>query len=81
MFTTGGNTLVPYFDARLSSSLKSVLPVDADFQIVRSLDDTQAWKGMAKWASTPQGIQARITKAEYEEFGPDFLKPNPWGNR
>jgi actin-related protein 5 len=35
---------------------------------------------MAAWASTPDAKQARVTKAEYEENGWDYLKEHRWGN-
>lgn len=78
---TGGNTLVPNFDARLRSSLQPSLPVGQALNIVRSYDvQNDAWRGLAKWSTTAEGQQARITRADYDEQGKDWYAGHAWGN-
>ena len=33
-----------------------------------------AWRGLAKWCILPEGRAARITAAEYAEWGPDYAR-------
>ncbi|POY73163.1 hypothetical protein BMF94_3793 [Rhodotorula taiwanensis] len=81
VFVTGGNTLVPNFDARLRSSLQPSLPVGQALNIVRSYDvQNDAWRGLAKWSTTAEGQQARITRADYDERGKDWYAGHAWGN-
>ncbi len=68
----------------MRNTLTPVLPFRAPLKIVSSLDGgdprLEAWKGMAAWASTPAAKQARVTRAEYEEYGAEWLKEHQWGN-
>ncbi|BGP57001.1 hypothetical protein JCM8202_004564 [Rhodotorula sphaerocarpa] len=78
---TGGNTLVPNFDARLRTSLQPSLPVGHPLNIVRPYDPhADAWRGVAKWSTSDVGVQARITRADYEEHGKDRYVGHAWGN-
>ncbi|GAA6061978.1 hypothetical protein JCM10212_005222 [Sporobolomyces blumeae] len=85
IFVTGGNTLIPSFDARLRSSLVPSLPVDHPLNIVRSYDanrpDWAAWRGMAKWSQSDEGRTAFVSKAEYDEKGAEWFKEHGYGNR
>jgi actin-related protein 5 len=76
----GGNTLIPNFDVRLRNSLRPILPVSSALNIVRPADQFDAWRGMAKWSRTDTMGRALITRAEYEEFGADYLKVHGLGN-
>jgi actin-related protein 5 len=53
-------------------------------KIVSSLDGgdprLEAWKGMAEWSRTEEAKDARMTKAEYEEKGMEWVKDHAWGN-
>lgn len=71
----GGNSLTPNFDYRLQSSLRSVLPVGTPLSIRRAADvQLDAWRGLARWSSTAEGQTAPITRAQYDEFGADYLR-------
>ncbi|GAA5833951.1 hypothetical protein JCM3766R1_002480 [Sporobolomyces carnicolor] len=85
IFVTGGNTLLPNFDARLRSSLTPVLPVGHPLSITRTYESEHpswsAWRGMTKWSRSPEATRAFVTRQEYEEHGADWFKEHAWGNR
>ena len=35
---------------------------------------------MAKWSTSDQAKEARVTKAEYAEYGGEWIKEYAWGN-
>ncbi|PHH69187.1 hypothetical protein CDD83_5811 [Cordyceps sp. RAO-2017] len=39
-----------------------------------------AWKGAAAWAGSPAWREARISKEEYQEKGPEYIKEHEMGN-
>ncbi|SCV71534.1 BQ2448_3122 [Microbotryum intermedium] len=86
IFVTGGNTLIPQFDTRLRATLRPILSVAAPLNIVRTAPDSlDAWRGMAKWSRGDSGgadsyQKARITRAEYQEYGAEWFKGHEWGN-
>ncbi|SGY61894.1 BQ5605_C007g04619 [Microbotryum silenes-dioicae] len=85
IFVTGGNTLTPQFDTRLRATLRPILSVAAPLNIVRAAPDSlDSWRGMAKWSQGDGGgdsyAKARITRAEYQEYGADWFKGHEWGN-
>ncbi|BGP34011.1 Actin-related protein 5 [Rhodotorula toruloides] len=81
IFVTGGNTLVPNFDARLRLSLQPSLPVGHPLNIVRPYDvHLDAWRGLSKWSASSSGRKAFVTRAEYDEKGADWFKGHGWGN-
>jgi actin-related protein 5 len=75
IFLTGGNTLFQNFDERVREGLRSLLPADSPIK-VRRADDAllDAWKGAAGWAGTPAWKAAKISREEYQEKGPDYIK-------
>ncbi|KAI5479257.1 actin-related protein 5 [Pseudohyphozyma bogoriensis] len=81
VFVTGGNTLVPNFDVRLRNTIRPILPVSSPLNIVRPYDiHLDSWRGMAKWSSTDDCGRALVTKAEYDEYGGEWLKAHGLGN-
>ncbi|BGP50256.1 Actin-related protein 5 [Rhodotorula kratochvilovae] len=81
IFLTGGNTLLPSFSSRLSSSLRPSLPVGAPLNIVQPADTLDVWRGMARWSASDEGRRAFVTRAEYDEKGAEWFKEHGWGNR
>lgn len=81
IFLTGGNTLFQNFDERVREGLRSLLPADSPIK-VRRADDAllDAWKGAAGWAGTPAWKAAKISREEYQEKGPDYIKDHDMGN-
>lgn len=75
IFLTGGNTLFKHFDERLREDLRSVLPAASPLHVRRAGNAAlDAWKGAARWAGGSQWKAAAITKEEYFERGPEYLK-------
>ncbi|PNY25023.1 Actin-like protein arp5, partial [Tolypocladium capitatum] len=75
VFLTGGNSLFPSFDDRVRDGLRALLPADAPLVIRRAGDAClDAWKGAAGWAGSPAWKQSRISREEYHEKGPDYIK-------
>lgn len=75
---------MPNLIPRLRNTLTPVLPFRAPLKIVSSLDGgdprLEAWRGMAEWSGTEEGKASRVTKAEYDEHGGEWLKEHAWGN-
>ncbi|KAM0754182.1 putative chromatin remodeling complex subunit Arp5 [Meredithblackwellia eburnea MCA 4105] len=81
VFVTGGNTLIPFFDNRLRSTMRPILPVDAPLNIVRAASDlNDAWRGMALWSRSDECRRSLVTQAEYWEYGGDYIKAHGLGN-
>lgn len=81
---SGGSTKLPNLQSRMRNTLTPVLPFRAPLKILGSLDNAdprlEAWRGMAEWATSAEGRAARITRAEYDEHGSEWLKEHSWGN-
>ncbi|WWC58082.1 uncharacterized protein I303_100617 [Kwoniella dejecticola CBS 10117] len=84
IFITGGGANIPNLIPKMRNVLTPILPFRAPLKIVSSLDGgdprLEAWKGMAEWSSTAEAKEARVTRAEYEEYGGEWLKEHRWGN-
>jgi actin-related protein 5 len=35
---------------------------------------------MTEWSGTAEAKNARVTRADYDEFGGEWLKEHAWGN-
>ncbi|CAK7565546.1 MAG: Actin-related protein 5 [Sporothrix epigloea] len=81
IFLTGGLTLFQNFDERLQAGLRALLPAGAPLRLRRATDPlTDAWRGAAGWAGSSAWRQAAVTKEEYLEKGPDYIKEHDQGN-
>ncbi|OAA47785.1 Actin-like protein [Metarhizium rileyi] len=81
IFLTGGNTLFQNFDERVREGLRALLPAASELKVRRAQDALlDAWKGAAGWAGTPAWKAATITREEYREKGPDYIKEHDMGN-
>ena len=75
IFLTGGNTLFSGFDERLREELRSVLPVGSVMNVRRASNPLlDAWRGAAQWALEPGFRQSAVTRDEYLEKGPDYIR-------
>lgn len=75
VFLTGGNTLFKNFDDRVRDGLRSLLPADSPLTVRRAEDALlDAWKGAAGWVGTPAWKTAKISREEYQEKGPEYIK-------
>lgn len=51
------------------------MPVGSAFKVTRTPDPRfDAWRGMAKWARTSDGVEGWVTKEMWDEEGPDRLE-------
>jgi actin-related protein 5 len=75
IFLTGGNTLFHGFEDRLRHELRSVIPVDARFDLRRASDPLlDAWKGAAQWSREAGSRSSLVTREEYNEKGAEYFK-------
>jgi len=75
VFLTGGNTLFKNFDDRVRDGLRALLPADSPLNVRRAGDALlDAWKGAAGWVGTPAWKTAKISREEYQEKGPEYIK-------
>lgn len=75
IFLTGGNTLFEGFEDRLRKELRSVIPVDARFDLRQASDPIlDAWKGAAQWSREASSRNSLVTKEEYSEKGAEYIK-------
>ena len=75
VFLTGGNTLFAGFEERLNRELRAVLPIDATMRLRHANDPLlDAWKGAAQWSNEPTFRQALVTRQDYDEKGPHYMK-------
>ena len=79
---TGGNASLPNLLPRIQKDFRTVLPVEAPLNVIRARDPALgAWKGARKFAQLPHFIKdLSISRAEYEEYGADYLKAHFLGN-
>ncbi|KAH7328119.1 putative chromatin remodeling complex subunit [Stachybotrys elegans] len=81
IFLTGGNCLFKNFDERVRDGLRALLPANAPLGVRRAADPLlDAWKGAAGWAGTPAWQAAKISREEYQEKGPEYIKEHDMGN-
>jgi actin-related protein 5 len=75
IFLTGGNTMFQGFEDRLHKELMAVLPQGAPLRVRRAKDPVlDAWKGAAMWAGEASSRQHFVTRADFLEKGPDYIK-------
>ncbi|PHH64823.1 hypothetical protein CDD81_3889 [Ophiocordyceps australis] len=81
VFLTGGNTLFRNFDERLRDGLVELLPAGAPVVVRRARDGClDAWRGAAGWAGSAAHAEARISRQDYQEKGPEYIKEHELGN-
>ena len=75
IFLTGGNTLFTGFDERVREELRTVMPIESVINVRRASDPLlDAWRGAAQWALEPGFRQGAVTRDEYLEKGPEYMK-------
>jgi actin-related protein 5 len=75
VFLTGGNTLFEGFEERLQKELMAVLPQGAPLKVRRAKDPVlDAWKGAAVWAGEAGSRQHFVTRQDFAEKGPEYIK-------
>lgn len=81
VFLTGGLTKLPNFETRIVKEFTSFLPVGAPLKVRTAKDPIlDPWKGMKLWSSSAECNSSYVTKAEYDEYGPEYIKEHGLGN-
>lgn len=81
VFITGGLAHLPNFSARLQNEFTSFLPVGSPLKVRAAQDPIlDAWRGMHKWANSEDSAECYVSKADYEEYGPEYIKEHGLGN-
>lgn len=81
VYITGGVSLLPNFVDRVQSEVMGFLPSGTPFNVTRSPDPiVDPWRGMQKWAQSEDAFHSYVTKEEYEEMGPEYIKEHNLGN-
>ncbi|ODV94205.1 hypothetical protein PACTADRAFT_44513 [Pachysolen tannophilus NRRL Y-2460] len=81
IFITGGQGYFQNFEERLYTEFRSFLPVGTELKIRKAENPTlDAWRGMSLWSKTPECEKSYISKQDYEEMGPDYIKEHNLGN-
>lgn len=84
IYVTGGASQIPGLIPRLQSELVSLLPFKDPLRIVTDYPaspELAAWRGMAAWSTTEEARRAAVTRQEWLEYGPGYLKEHRWSNR
>ncbi|GAV46482.1 hypothetical protein ZYGR_0A00740 [Zygosaccharomyces rouxii] len=82
VWITGGNAKLPGLRERIVKEFSEFLPSGSPFSIRKSQDPSlDAWRGMAKLAQNTEDFKhGYITKQEYLEYGPEYIKEHNLGN-
>ncbi|KAG2023710.1 chromatin remodeling complex subunit [Coprinopsis cinerea AmutBmut pab1-1] len=80
IFLTGSPSQLPGLSTRLHSSVRPILPPEMPIEIVKAANPSlDAWRGMAAFSLTEEFRTVGVTKAQYEEHGPERIK-RWWGS-
>ncbi|CAN3374379.1 hypothetical protein DIURU_000742 [Diutina rugosa] len=81
VFLTGGLCHLPNITDRVQSELTAVLPQGAPLHVRQARNcDLDPWRGMRKWANSEDSKNGYITRKEYDELGPEYIKEHNLGN-
>lgn len=75
IFLTGGNTMFKGFEERLKTELRGVLPMEIPIDVQKASNPVlDAWRGAAQWAAGDESKGGFVTREEYLEKGPEYMK-------
>ncbi|SCU84597.1 LAMI_0C08130g1_1 [Lachancea mirantina] len=79
---TGGNTKLPGLKNRIVREFTQFLPMHTKLNVKLASDPLlDTWKGMAKLSQNEEQYKTSfVTKSEYEEYGPHYIKEHGLGN-
>lgn len=81
VFLTGGLSNLPNFKSRIVKEFTSFLPVGAPLKVRNAQDpNIDPWRGMQMWSTTEECESSYVSRAEYEEYGPEYIKEHKLGN-
>ncbi|KAL4233379.1 Actin-related protein 6 [Mactra antiquata] len=70
ILTTGGNCLIPGFEERFYTDVRSMAPDEYDISVTSPKNPiTYAWEGGVQLANDPEFKRMVVTREEYEETG------------
>jgi actin-related protein 5 len=82
VFVTGGNAAIPGLCERVEAEIRMHQPFQSVVAVHPATDPRlDAWRGASGFAASDQLAAALISRAEYDEHGPDYLKEHRCGNR
>lgn len=79
---TGGNMRIPGIRERIVREFTEILPVGTRLNVRMAKDcAVDAWRGMAKLSQNQNQYEGTyVTRKDYEEYGPDYIKEHSLGN-
>ena len=81
IFVTGGNTMFRNFTERFRKDLRAMLPIDYEIKVRQARDPSlDAWKGAAQWWENSASENIAVSRQDYLDKGPDYLKEHDLGN-
>lgn len=81
VFVTGNIASFKGLLPRLNKELMEIRPFESTFEVQFAKDpELDPWNNMSSWAADPLNRQFFISKAEYEEYGSEYLKQHPLSN-
>lgn len=81
VFLTGGLANYRNFSSRIVKEFTSFLPVGSNLNVRKASDPLlDPWRGMRKWSTSDNCKNSYVTRKEYDEMGPDYIKEHNLGN-
>ena len=78
MYLTGGTTLIPNFEERLTVDLRCMRPAGSAFSVLGADDKLlDGWRGASVWGQEEANREFFVSRADYQERGGEFLKEHP----
>lgn len=79
---TGGCCNIENFQKRMYAEMRKLRPVGSAFNLYVASDPMlDSWKGARMWSLNKSAISRFLTKNEYDEYGPGYLKHHALGNQ
>ncbi|ORX45297.1 actin-like ATPase domain-containing protein [Hesseltinella vesiculosa] len=81
VFLTGGFAQLPGLTERMQTNIQTISPVGSSVRVRLAQDPVlDAWRGAAKFALSSMLAKFAVTKAQYQEFGGEYIKEHGYGN-
>lgn len=78
---TGGLANIPNFKERLQDDITEFLPIGAPLNVRTAANPVlDTWKGMQMWSKSKESEKSYVSRAEYDEMGPEYIKEHNLGN-
>ena len=81
IFVTGGPACFPGLRGRLEREIQAIRPFQSNFNVIMARRPAlDAWNGAKSIANDDSLLQYAVSRSDYDEFGPDFIKKFKWSN-